>query len=280
MNLLKKSIILITVALLKLPASGFAQYQFQVEPLFNYFSDAKRYEISGTYVLPQGEIAGVVPVYDGSGYFKGDTTITRPATGMGFGGSIGLSLPFKATGHISCWAANIALMGNMYQWKDLNQSYSVDGSYKVRTPALSATTIQVALPIGIEYKAGCDAIQSKRLSLCTSLGGGFMPHFNMTSLEGVSNIDTKYSFGFSPFVKVEGGFFAGMCMKVRLLYTMGNITLIDVNKSISGITDGPFKITSTSNIMVSLIFMPFSVSWRETNWWNTHDTYNQHDRLN
>ena len=59
MNLLKKSIILITVALLKLPASGFAQYQFQVEPLFNYFSDAKRYEISGTYVLPQGEIAGL-----------------------------------------------------------------------------------------------------------------------------------------------------------------------------------------------------------------------------
>jgi hypothetical protein len=280
MNLLKKSIILFTVALLKLPASGFAQYQFQVEPMFNYFSDAKRYEISGTFVLPQGEIAGVVPVYDGNGYFKGDTTIKRPAKAMGIGGSIGLSLPIKATGHISCWAASIALMGNMYTWSELNQQYSVDGTFKVRTPALDATTIQVALPIGIDYKAGCDAILSKRLSMCTSLGAGFMPQFNMTNLASVSDVDTKYSFGFTPYAKAEVGFFTGMCIKLRVLYSLGNITMIDVNRSIPGVTDGPFKITSTSNVMVSLIFMPFSVSWRETNWWNTHDTYNQHDRLN
>jgi hypothetical protein len=64
------------------------------------------------------------------------------------------------------------------------------------------------------------------------------------------------------------------------MYNMGDITLIDVNKPIPTLTDGPFKITSNSNITLSLILMIFSPGWDETDWWNTHDTYNQHDRLN
>jgi hypothetical protein len=280
MNFLKKPIILIASALLVLPASAFSQYIFEVEPFFNYFKDPKRYELAGTMIMPQGTFIGGVRVKNG-GSFVGDSNIKRSATGTGIGGSIGLSIPIKAVGHISCFAVGWQLMGNMYTWTDLNKTMEIkDGTFSPNTPTLGASTLQIAMPIGLDYKAGNDAILTKRLIFGTSLGAGFIPQMNMTKLVGPSGFDTKTSFGCTPYVKAEGGVFIGMCVKVRVMYTMGDITLIDVNRMIPTYNDGPFKLNSNSNLMLSLILMPFSVGWKETDWWNTHDTYNQHDRLN
>lgn len=280
MNFVKKPMLLIALALLVLPASSFAQYIFQVEPFFNYFKDPKRWEIGGSYIMPTGTFSGMTRVNDGSSY-KGDSLLQRPAAGTAIGGFIGLSIPIRATGHISCFAVAWQLMGNMHTWTDLNQTMEYkDGTFKPATPTLGASTLQIAMPIGLDWKAGNDAILTKRLIFGTSLGAGFMPQLNMTSLDGVSSVDSKMSFGCTPYVKAEGSVFLGMDVKVRVMYTMGDITLIDVNKGLTGYTDAPFKLNSNSNFLLSFILMPFSPGWKEFDWWNTHDTYNQHDRLN
>jgi len=281
MNLLKKAITCCVFSLALLPKSGFSQYHHTVEPFFSYFGDIKQYELGFNYVMPFAKFEGVVPAYDGSGNkYIGDTTAKRSTPGSGIGGSIGLSIPFKATGHISCWAMNLHLVGNMYTWTNLNDKYMPDGSYKAVTPALEASTIQVALPIGIDYKAGNEVIQSRRLALSTSMGVGVMPSFTMTSLTGADSLKPYKAFGFHPYAKFEFGFLLGINMKIRLMYTMGDVTLIEVKKPTDYRINGPFKVTSNGNFMVSLVLMPFSVGWSERAWYNTHDTYNQHDRLN
>ena len=281
MNFFKKPIVFLACALLAIPMSGFAQYKFEVDPLLSYFKDGQRYELAFNYVMPFAEFSGVVPVYNNAHSFLGDTTTKRSITAaMGIGGDIGLSLPFKATGHISCWAVNFHVMGNMYSWTDLNATQSADGTVNPQSTPLEATTIHISLPIGIDWKAGNDAIKTKRLPFGTSLGVGLMPQIDMTSLSSVSNVDSKMSFGCTPYAKAELSIFAGLDLKLRVMYTMGDITLIDVPKAIPNNTDGPFKITSTSNLILSLVIMPFSGGWNERAWYNDYDTYNQHDRLN
>lgn len=279
MSLFRKPLAILAFAFLTLPFRSHGQYLFQVEPFFNYFGYAGRYELCGNYVMPQATFTGVTPVYGGNSW-RGDSTAKRSVTGMGYGGSIGLSIPVKATGHISCFAAHVELMGNMYAWQDLNQHLGLDGTYTSASTSLTATTIQVGLPIGIEWKAGNDAILTKRLGFGTSLGVGVIPQLNMTSLDNASNINSVMAFGCTPYAKVEGAFWVGMCVKLRAMYSMGNIDLFHTDLTVPKLTDGQFTLTSNSNIMVSLVLMIFSPGWDETDWWNTHDTYNQHDRLN
>jgi len=283
MNFIKKPIIFIALALLAIPVSGFAQYQFEVQPFFSYFKQLDRYELGFNYgLLSSGQYQGMLPYVTG-----GDTILTRNIASTGLGGTIGLSVPIKATGHISCWAMDIHLMVNMYTTETLNQTMSTDGSLAVGTPALTANTLQIALPVGIEWKVGTDAICTKRLAMGGSFGAGVMPQYNSTTMAysntGNAAIGTppgSTSLGLNPYAKVEFAFNLGMVIKLRLLYTMGNIDLIDVNKPIPYYTDGPFRIISNSNLMATITLMPFSLGWRETAWWNTHDTYNQRDKLN
>jgi hypothetical protein len=282
MIFLKRPIIFFASLLLVLPVCGRAQYMFNVQPFFSYFSDPGRYELGGSYILPTAQFAGTSRVLGGGNNFLGDSTKQRPLTGQGEGGFIGLSLPFKATGHISCWAAHVELGVNQYTWNDLNQTYSIEGnSYNNVKPALNASTLQVALPVGIEWKVGSDAIESKRLNFASTLGLGVIPNYNMTSLQSVSGASSFSSFGCTPYVKAEGSVFLGILVKVRVMYTIGDVRMLEVNKAIpAGSTDGPFRITSNSDLILSFIIMPFSAGWSETSWWNTHDTYNKHDRLN
>ncbi len=283
MNIFKKQLIVLATALCIAPIAGFAQYQFELKPFLSYFKDAKRYELSFNYVMPQGYFYGTSQVKNGT-YVVGDTTIKRTNTATGIGGSIGLTLPFKATGHISCWAMSLQLMVNELTWNDINSTYGTD--LKVVAPtsnALTATTLQIGLPIGVDWMVGNHAIDTKRLPLGAAFGAGLMPQFNSTALNGATypGLKSGIGFGVTPYVKVEASFYVGLDVKVRALYTMGSkIDLLGVNQAISDYTDGPFKITSTSNLMLSFVIMPFSGGWKETNWWNTYDTYNRHDRFN
>ena len=288
MNFIKKPLILLAFTLLVLPSHSFAQYQFKLDPFLSYFGDLKRYELGLGVVMPFGEINGVTRV---TSPFLGDTTMSRTLTGQGFGISIGLSAPFKRTGHISCWAMDVQLLLNMYNWTALNQVYGVDGTLTDSDEPLAGFSYQAALPLGVEYKVGCDAaVLTKRLAMCATFGAGVIPQMYMSNLSTVTTFDNQFNFGVTPYAKIEGGFFLGWCMKLRLMYTMGRVNLFDANKAIPSaissnnplhpMTDGPFGFHTNSNFMVTLVLMPFSHKWPETQWYNTYDTYNQHDRLN
>ncbi len=282
MNFIKKPFLILALTILAIPASVFGQYMhdMQLYPTMSYLGDAKRYEFSFNYVMPNGYFQGVQQVNNNN--YIGDTTIKRNIAGTGgMGGSIGLSLPFKATGHISVWAIAVQLGVNMYTWTNINSTYGNDGSLVAPSGnILSAKTMQISLPIGIDWKCGNDAFDTKRLPLGTSLGVGFIPAYNMTSLSEPSGFPNGSRFGFTPYAKAEVSFFMGFDLKLRATYTMGTVSLIEVNGPVPGMTDGPFKIVSTSSIIGSVIIMPFAGRWKESRWWNTHDTYNWNDRFN
>ena len=286
MNFIKKLPVFLAFVLLGLPTFSFAQYHYDTQPFFSYFKDLKRWDFAGGIVLPTGTFNGVTSVQT-PGYV-GDTTMKRKLSGQtGFGGSISVFAPFKGTGHISYWGMDVTIMVNDILWHGLNQIYNNEGSYTNNSVPLSASTLQASIPLGISYKVGCDAIESKRLALCAAFGAGIIPQMNMTNLESINQFSTQYGWGVTPYAKIDLGFFAGICWKVRFMYTYGKVNLFDANAPIPGstpsaprLTDGPFGFSSTSDFMVSLVIMPFAAGWRETNWWNTYDTYNQHDRLN
>ena len=283
MNFIKKPLVFLAFATLMMPSHSFAQYQFNLDPFGSYFGDLKRYEIGFSTVMPTGNITGVTQVNTPTPYYyRGDTTnLKKPLTGQAFGLTIGLSAPFKRTGHISCWAMDVQLMLNYYSWSKLNQTYGIDGSFTDAQFPLSATSYQIALPLGVEYKVGCDAaVLTKRLALCATFGAGVIPQVYMSNLTTVTTFDNQFNFGVTPYAKIEGGFFLGWCIKVRLMYTYGHINLFNANTAIPTMTDGPIGFSSQSNFIASLVLMPFSGKWAETKWYNTYDTYNQHDRLN
>ena len=280
MNLIRKACFVTAFIFALMPVLSFAQYQHMVEPFWSNLRNPLRYEIGGGLVMPSGSFTGVVRVVDAGGEFKGDSTASRKLPGSGFGGGIGLCLPFKATGHISCWAVAAQLTANMYTWSDLNQTMNTSGTYKASTPSLNAATMQVCLPIGIDYKIGNDAILTKRLPMGATFGLGVIPQIMMTNLQGVSGYTPQYGYSCLPYAKFDWSVFTGFCWKIRAMYSMGNVNLMDVNRSLNNLTDGPFKFSSTSQLSLSLIIMPFSGGWKEYTWYNTFDTYNQHDKFN
>lgn len=282
MNFFKKPILFFAFLLLGAPQSGRAQYVFQLDPFFSYFRDLGRYEIGVHYgVLSFGQFSGTVP-FGSLGAGLGDTTLTHQFSFTNIGGYIGTSIPFKATGHISLWAMDIGVNVNSLSWPGLNYVYN-GNDVKASSPLLTANTMQVGLPIGVEWKVGCDAIESRRLGFGASFGAGFIPQYSITSLANMpagTTTATNYNFNCAPYLKAEFAENLFMCTKFRFMATFGDVSLIEVNHALAGATDGPFKVTSHGNILLSWIIMPFSVGWRETAWWNTHDTYNLHDRLN
>jgi hypothetical protein len=281
MSFIKKPLTSIVLGMALISGSASAQYKHTVDPFFSSLSNKLRWEIGGNGILATGEFTGVVRVADG-GIYRGDSTATRTMSAdPGFGVTLGLSMPFKGTGHISNWAAHIELQVNQYMWKNLNQTMTSGGKYVNGTTPVNATTMQYALPIGVEWKVGTDAILSKRLNFGATLGAGVIPQYNVTNLEGLSNIDPGHGWGFRPYAKAEIAIFTGFCWKLRGMYSPGNVNLLDVNRKLTNsLSDGPFTIRNTGNVILSLIIMPWSVRWQEYDWWNTYDTYNQHDRFN
>ncbi len=283
MNVFRKIIITSALALIVIPKVGFSQYQFPMKPFLSYLKDLQRYELSINYTMNNGTFEGVTQATSTAynvGTYHGDTTVNRKIATTGYGVSIGLSMPFKATGHISCWAATAQLGVNMFTWNNLNSTY-ING--EITDPAgdvLTASTMQIHLPLGIDWKVGNDAIKSQRLALGASFGAGVIPLVALTSLNNGYKYNKGASFGMTPFAKVEFGWRWGWVFKLRAMYSMGQYTLLYANQEIPNVSDGPFRIYSNSQITASLIIMPFSGGWRETDWWNTFDTYNKHDRFN
>jgi hypothetical protein len=77
----------------------------------------------------------------------------------------------------------------------------------------------------------------------------------------------------APYVKAEVGIYAGICMKVRAMYAIGDLTYMDYKHSESGAgmeTSGTAKLVGKSNFAISLLIMPFSYKWSTEDWWNTY----------
>ncbi len=287
MKLFKSLKICLAVIFLTTPLFSLAQYKFEIKPFFSYFRDLRRWEIGGTYMVTNGTFDGVIPTYGYNNLYIGDKTLKRNITSTnGYGGTVGLTVPFAATGHISCWAMSIHALFNYYKWDDLNRAYNSDGTFKELPNVMNSTTMQIAMPIGIDWKVGCDAFMTKRLTFGLDFGAGIMPHVNFSSIDTANKaFAPQQSVGLFPYANADFSIAAGFCAKIRVMYTMGNAELVNSTNTIGNtglrpFTDGPFRITANNHLMVSLILMPFSRRWHESNWANDYDTYNWNERIN
>jgi hypothetical protein len=283
MQVFKSLKICFVVLFLGSPMLSFAQYKFEVLPFWNYFKDKRRWEIGGSIITAKGQFEGVTRVVGYNNRFLGDSTLKRSLNAkLGFGGSFGVSTPFAATGHISAFAVSFTVLGNMYQWADLNKNYNIEGNFKaVDSNRLNASTLQIGMPVAIEWKSGTEGlVLTHRLSVGGAIGAGIFPHLNMTVLDGLTTIAAQQSIGANPFFKGELAFRRGIVWKLRAMYTMGNIELINQTKAIPKYNDGPFNLTYNSNLQFSLIVMPFKRRYTESAWYNDYDTYNWNEKLN
>jgi hypothetical protein len=267
MHFIKNPLRLIFLVLLLTPVMSFGQF-------------FDRFEIGYNYVSATGTYTGVSTVIDGNGNFAGDTTGKRTITATGFGIDLGTTFPLKRLGHTKMLGLTIHLIVNEFVWGNLNQVYTLNGDFVNANNNMDGLTEQIAMPIGLDYKMGTDAILTKRLHFGASFGLGIYPSLNATVMVDPANLNGGggLGFGINPYAKAEVALFGGICFKFRAMFSYGNVPYIDQNKSLVSLTDGPFKITGTSNLMLSFIIMPFGWHWRETGWYNTYDTYNPYEK--
>jgi len=278
--------LLIVLALLIVPNISFGQFGFYSNP-FLFFGNSSRYELGYSYVMATGQFTGTIPVYDNSGGYLRDTSVTKNMTAkVGFGVSTGTSIPIYRFGKTSSLAISIHLMINEFIWGSLNQAYNLDGSFTTTTGStdLTGLTEQYALPIGLDYKFGTDAVASRHTHVGFSMGAGVMPQYNITILES-ANLSSAaggagVNFGVNPYVKAEASFYFRTCFKLRAFFSFGDVPLIDQSKNLASITDGPFKLTGKSNLNLSFAVLPFSYRWGKIKreWWNDYDTRNTYKR--
>lgn len=198
--------------------------------------------------------------------FSKDTSYTESMNTSGsFGFTIGTYIPLKRLGRKSSLNLGIDYMYNMMLWDAKYKVY--DGNGNTYDAPFSGGTLQMALPIGLDFKFGCDAITSKDARFCATLGAGALPSYSLTALDQVSNIDPKFSA--APYLKAEVGILAGICVKLRAVYAIGNLSYMDITeKNDYGKTNS--QLNGTSNLTLSLLIMPFSWSWSRDYWWDTY----------
>lgn len=195
--------------------------------------------------------------------FNQDTTIIgNLSTSAAWGFTAGTYFRLSHLGESGILALGVDYMYNLMAWKVNN---SEPGTF-------DGATVQMALPIGLDMKFGADAMQVRDRRFCATLGAGVYPSYAITSItDAPITIDPVFSV--APYLKAEVGIYAGICMKVRAIYAIGDLTYMDYKESsnANGVESSTStKLVGKSNLTISLLIMPFSFKWQTEDWWNTY----------
>lgn len=239
----------------------------------------KRWEVGFSYSMAFAEYTSsemVTSTQTGNVYHKQISEDVR--SNMGIGGFMGTYIPVKRIGN-SLLAVGINMNYNMFTW-----NYSIPTFKGFRTdidgneiepiyssdfmPGISGVSIQMGLPVSLDFKFGAEASLKKTARWTGTVGVGGVPAGTMTADFG----NAGFGFGVNPFVKGEVGIKGGILWKLRLQYTMGNIPFYTANNSISEAmgTASNSELMGKGIFSASLVLMPFSWNFREDGWWNWH----------
>lgn len=197
---------------------------------------------------------------------KDDLPSYKMNTSASWGFTAGTYVPLTRLGSSGSLALGIDYMYNLMTWKS-NIKVPDVGEF-----LFEGTTAQMALPIGLDFKFGSDALQLRTPRMCGTVGAGVYPSYALTTITG-SPLTIDPTFAVAPYIKAEIGIFAGICMKVRMIYAIGDLNYMDYKKTeeFMGVTSTETaKLTGKSNMAISLLIMPFSYKWSTENWWNTY----------
>ncbi len=214
----------------------------------------KSFELGYSYCIASAQFSYQATSFnENTGVFKDTSFNTRLTSKSGFGISGGYYWPVTRMGELSRIAVGFSYMYNAYLWDGGTFAYSANS--RTGTTSAGSGTIEMGLPVGADYKYGCDATFSRVERLCASVGAGVYPSMDLTIYREVGG----FNFHVRPYVRAEFGFFAGICMKIRATYVAGNIDYFSYGHNVPGdVEQTTFKSKGTT--MLSFIVMP--MSWK------------------
>ena len=232
----------------------------------------QRFQLGYTYPMSTAKYTTRTVVFDDFGDNNLDTTLSKDAkTKGGFGVTLGTNFPIVRMGDKSSLAISLDYLYNFLVWDaDMVKISGYDestGSYTYNSSYVpSAVTVQMGLPIGIDYKTGGEATLDRSNRTSFTFGTGFYPSMSATVFENNAGAKLKIQ----PFLKAEFGVFAGVNWKLRALYAFGRLEYIDYSSSlgVSGYSqEESASLISKSSLNLSLMVQPFSFGWSKSEWW-------------
>jgi hypothetical protein len=201
----------------------------------------------------------------------------HPQNGQKFDTSIHLSKKSSvAYGFSGGSFAKIAKLGNAKQM--LAFDWSIGGAYYTYNLvdyqdaagddlSLTALTMLFEAPLGLQYKTGGEASLNPKDKLLFSMGAGVAPTVAITgfafSNDAGGDVGADIVFKLRSYVMAEVGMYFGVAMKVRAMYYVKPFTLYKREEGDLETGQISATLTSNSNIVVSLIILPFSPKWKD-----------------
>lgn len=198
------------------------------------------------------------------GLIKDTSIVKNMGAAKGWGATSGTHFPIAVMGEKSILAIPVDAIVNLYVWN--TGDIAINGG----TYNYDVATMQIGVPVGIDYKTGGDAMLDKSNRISFTAGIGMHPNMYATAF-GPWNGQAK--FRVQPYLKAELGVFAGICFKVRALYTMSDVDLIKANEEqlyggwSAADESETIRVRSKPNLTLSLLVMPFSWDWKQSQWW-------------
>jgi len=155
--------------------------------------------------------------------------------------------------------------GGAYYTYNLVDYQQVDGE----ALSLTALTMLFEAPLGLQYKSGGEASLNPKDKLLFSIGAGVAPTVAITgfafSNDAGGDVGADIVFKLRSYVMAEMGMYFGFAMKVRAMYYVSPFTLYKREEGDIETGRVSATLTGNSNIVVSLIILPFSMKWKEYN---------------
>lgn len=221
----------------------------------------KRIEIGYSFCMTAATYTYHATTFDESTISLVDTTYREKIrTKGGFGATVGTYFPIAPIGDKGALAISLSFMYNALLWE--GSSFSYESNSETGTTSSGSGTVEMALPVGVDYKFGCDALLDKSKRFCYTVGAGAYPSLTAT----VYKDNAGAGFHVLPYLKAEVGVFAGICMKVRATYAFGTLKYINYNEDYGNV-QSQTSLKGKSALTLSLILMPFSWKWEKQDWW-------------
>jgi hypothetical protein len=252
------------ILLVLLPALVFAQPRIP--------KGLQRFQIGYSFPMTSATYTTHSLIFDDFGDNNLDTVQSKDVkTKGGFGVTLGTHFPIVQLSDNSCLSISLDYLYNLLVWDaDMVKIDGYDattGAYTYNsTYIISAATVHMGLPVGIDYKMGGEASLDRSNRTSLTLGTGFYPSMNATIFENNAGAKLKIQ----PYLKAEFGAFAGVNWKVRALYSFGRLEYIDYSSSLTGTGyayEESASLISKSSLVLSLMVQPFSFGWSKSQWW-------------
>ncbi len=252
-------VVFFCITLFLFSTTGYAQYGHMA---YELPGSILRFELGYVNTGSTADYSGKLRLYDNGAYLR-DSAHSQTVGSTGFGVSFGTFHPIARLGKVSMLTLSITGMYNQIKWQNIGENI-----YQGTNLSITGQTRQLSLPVGFDFKFGCDATMNKNNRFCASIGAGATPTYSFTDIEAHSVGKAS----FHPFLKFEAGVLAGLCMKVRVIYSFLNVEYVnEVNTSTEddNLAES-FTLTGNPPVSVSFIIMPFSWAWQRHGWWDTY----------